>query len=444
MISHHAYTGRGGDVMRRKRNVLISVFMLLVLLCGSLPPAVHADTAITWPAGAKVISEEMFYGNSAIDRVMLPEGVLEIQADAFVNSSLREISLPSTITNIVGDPFVGSHLQTVHATKGTYAYQWAREKGYLVEYRALVIGERTFLRDDPDDRVIRRNVGDANEMTKMLKRVYGPLGTKYSVNQRINLSFSEIEDQIRSTFTDTMDQDVSLFFIATHGNDRGDGDLEMPYLGDQEDEAATAAFNSSGRWLSFDVLASWLNQYVKGKVIVILESCGSGSAIYSDEVAENSVQFLQTNKDFLLEGFHEGTVDGDTDTFAVKAIQAFEETDLGVANETGGAGKKGNGTGSMRQENKFYVLAASRHHEQSYGYKNDASVSVVMNFFTLWLIRGIGKAGSSPADVSPADGILTLRELFGYINKNGKVNGKTMQHVQCYPQNSRFECFLLK
>ena len=429
--------------MRKKSIDLISRFMLLVLLCGSFLPTANADSGITWPAGTKVVSEGMFYGNSAIDRVVLPEDVQEIRADAFVNSSLREITLPSTITNIVGDPFLGSQLQTVHATKGTYAYDWAREKGYLVEYRALVIGERTFLRDEPEDRVVRRNVGDANEMTKMLKRVYGPRGTKYNVNQRINLSLSEIENQIRSTFADTMDQDVSLFFIATHGNDRGNGELEMPYLGDQEDEEATAAFNRDGRWLSFDVLASWLNQYVKGKVIIVLESCGSGSAIYSDEVAENSVQLLlHTNQNFLAEGFHECTDEGDT--FAAKAIQVFEETDPGLTNETAAAGKKGNGTGSMRQENKFYVLAASRHQEQSYGYQNNAKVSVVMNFFTLWLIRGIGETGASPADVSPANGILTLRELFGYINKYGKVNGEKKQHVQCYPQNSDFECFLLK
>ena len=202
--------------------------------------------------------------------------------------------------------------------------------------------------------------------------------------------------------------------------------------------------SSDGRWLSFDVLASWLNQYVKGKVIVVLESCGSGSAIYSDEVAENNVRLLYTNKDFLVRGFLEGT--DKSDTFAAKAIQAFEETDPGWINENGGDGKKGNGTGSMRQENKFYVLAASRHHEQSYGYKNDASVSVVMNLFTLWLIRGIGKTGASPADVSPTNGILTLRELFAYIKKYGIVivNGEQAQHVQCYPQSSDFECFLLK
>ena len=228
--------------MRRKSIVLISLVLSLVLLCNSFPLAARADAEIAWPAGTTVVSEEMFYGNTAIDRVILPEGVREIRADAFVNSSLREITLPSSITSIEGDPFLGSNLQIVHATKGTYAYNWVRDHGYMVEYRALVIGERTFLRGKPEERVVRRNVGDANEMTSMLKRVYGPLGTKYSVNQRINLSRSEIENQIQSTFADTMDQDVSLFFIATHGNELGDGDLEMPYLGDQEDEEATAAF----------------------------------------------------------------------------------------------------------------------------------------------------------------------------------------------------------
>ena len=45
------------------------------------------------------------------------------------------------------------------------------------------------------------------------------------------------------------------------------------------------------RGLGMDLLlADWLNTYVQGKVIVILESCYAGYAIYSPDVQENGIK----------------------------------------------------------------------------------------------------------------------------------------------------------
>jgi hypothetical protein len=99
----------------------------------------------------------------------------------------------------------------------------------------------------------------------------------------------------------------------------------------------------------------------------------------------------------------------------------------------------------MRVENKFYVLTASDYQELSWGYEmEDADRS--FNYFTLWLIQGIGTTGSMPADAN-SDGQTTLNELYRYIQDVGDdfpfiTDLDTYyQHVQVYPANSSFVLF---
>ena len=445
--------------MKRRRRTAWALLLVFSLLCSVFPAGTAAGAGVVrWPKNAEIISEEMFYGNDELEQVIIPEGVREIRSKAFANSSLREITLPDSLEFIADDAFDGCDLETmiIHAKKGTNGYNWMRDRGYLAEYRALLIGEKTFYRDSREERIAQRNVNDVNNMKAMLQqKVYGPdpSGRRYDVEDYRDLSKDKIRVQIEDTFDGAMEQDVSLFFIATHGLRVRDGDLEMPFLlsqrfldlstlpeeGDPNYEdymkfkQDVQDFNANGRFLSFDTLASWLSE-VPGKVIVILESCGAGAAIY-DGISENSVSTM------LYAGKNSSaSADGD-DTFAERAVQAFAKADPGISAGPQTFEKRGAGTGALR-EPKFYVLAASRHNEDSYGTGGNNGT----NYFTDWLIRGVGRAGASPADKSPKDGYLTLRELFQYINgySSTGIGGGYEQHVQCYPQNSEFECFYLK
>ncbi len=303
------------------------------------------------------------------------------------------------------------------------------------KYRALLIGEKTFIRMNQYYELYldtaSRNESDANNMASMLGRVKGPSGAKYQVTKKINQSYSEIRSLIINTFKDTTDSDVSLFFIASHGNSDGDGELEMPYKGKVDDTGYLQEYLKKDS-LPFSTLASWLKQYVKGKVIVILESCGAGSAIYS---------YDEQNGLHSIIGYEEKkgqNGDAAARKIASKAIQAFQAADPGVVEP--------NSTGDLRSS-KFYVLAASRHHEMSWGYEGWYDSQ---NYFTKWLIDGVGKSGNSPADISPKDSYVTLTELFNYISKTGDhypfttSDGKTYyQHVQRYPVGSNYKLFRL-
>lgn len=313
-----------------------------------------------------------------------------------------------------------------------YICEW----GYQSTYRALLIGEYTFLEwkmiGSGDDQEVQfyistaqRNVGDVDNIASMLDSVYGHDGFgKYEITKKTDLHAKDIQNAIQSTFADTKDYDVSLFFIASHGNNYGDGEIVMPFLGDVENIDEAYAYYDDNL-LPFSTLASWMTQYIKGEVIVILESCGAGSAIYSAD-EQNSVTLRKDR----TENKEEITVD-----FAEAAIQAFSKADPGMrvySNEPS-KGDLANSTGDLRIP-KYYVLACSRHGELSWG-------NLYYNYFTHWLIEGVGSSGNSPADINPKDNAVTLTELYDYIKQ---YDGVYNQHVQRYPVNSQFKLFRFK
>lgn len=411
--------------------------LLAFLFLPILPGRSFAEDlkTLTLPQSLTTVAKEAFCGDTSLQKVVLQEGITSIQSRAFADSSVQEISLPDSLTYIAEDAFENTHIQTMTAPKGSYAYAWGREHQYITEYRALLIGEKTFLEGNEKVDVLR-NENDVARMAGMLGKVYGPEGIKYKTTRKINAGYYAIQSAIRTTFVDTMEQDVSIFFIASHGNNDGDGELVMPFMGDPNNYADRNAYEAK-RLLSFETLASWLS-VINGKVIVILESCGAGSSIY---IESNGAKRGAKTEDDLSEDFVQA------------AVKAFAKVDPGiVTKQEPEPNSNRKSTGDLRQP-KFYVLAAAAHQEKSYGYSNTSPDPV--NLFTMWLIQGVGELGDSPADTTPADNILILNELYEYIKTEGNkkkipvyVNGVldhyTYQHVQVYPEGSDQAIFVLK
>ncbi len=275
-------------------------------------------------------------------------------------------------------------------------------------YRALLIGEVAF------NPVCNRNWGDVNLMSSMLASRKGPTGASYSVVTKKDPTPSQIKSAISTTFAGADNDDVSLFFIATHGDASSTG----TYAG--------ALATSSGDFLLLYELANALNA-IPGKVIVILESCGSGAAVYDPTVAQNNVE-----------------------AFNNAAISAFSSLDTGVVekpyieyDKNGVEIEDSSNTGEFRKS-KFYVLTASRYLQLSWGTEQGP-----YNFFTYDLTNGVGTSGNMPADVNygNSDGYVTLNELFQYIKTIGDARsysyqGSTVhQNVQVYPTGSSYQLF---
>ena len=294
-------------------------------------------------------------------------------------------------------------------------------------YRALVIGEGSFpgsgMSSLPGSK-------DALLMTKMLNNVRGPAGSKWSVTHATDQTAEQIHQMIRNTFAGAEVGDVSLFYISTHGDQ--DYDINgryASYAGCLLVYPDYRYYNWYDRYtMTLSHLANWLCE-VPGQVIVMIDSCGSGSAIYG--VAGVSAP--------ALSGDQSGANVIDAPAFSPEAfdqavVDAFRDVDKGVLAP---------GQGVFVLENKFFVLTASAYRETSWSLKNKYS------YFTKWLTDGIKTKGKMPAD-SNKNKYTTLNELYGYMKK--KANGKTFryrgmnykQHVQVYPANSGFELFYRK
>ena len=287
------------------------------------------------------------------------------------------------------------------------------------DYRALLIGEENFSYD-----VCRRNRGDVLHMEHMLGTVSGLSGGRYSVTKKYDLSAKQVLNAIKTTFADADENDVSLFFIATHG----DVDLTGEYAG-------MLAMAPSGNLLLKDLAGAL--QAVPGKVIVILESCGSGAAVYANNSSGGS------DRKAMFETFKKRS-----EAFDAAAIRAFANADTGVRVRYGASdsGDARANTGEFRVENKFYVLTASRYQELSWGNEVE-DADRAYNYFTRWLVQGIGVSGAMPADANN-NGQTTLNELYRYISDIGDEfpftpsSGEVYyQHVQVYPNDSDYVLF---
>ena len=283
------------------------------------------------------------------------------------------------------------------------------------KYRALLIGEYRFPSSVERDRVAARMKGDVLQMKKLLSGVRGGKGGKYSVTYKYNRTNDQIHSLIDSTFKGAKSTDVSLFFISTHGV-VGESKTS-PWAG------ALLTVNSKGKdldYLQLGTLASWLKN-IPGKVIVIISSCSSGSAIVKD----GQLRIVSSGAE-------------DPAAFDDAVIRAFAEADECVND-----GAAGNG-GPFR-ENKFYVLTASKHDEVSWGWERyDDSASGSYNFITYFMREGA--TGKKPADANKNKKI-TLAELQSYVSKKCAKACRTtrgvtsIQHVQAYPAKSGFVIF---
>ena len=270
----------------------------------------------------------------------------------------------------------------------------------------------------------------ANDTTKiagMLNSVYGGRSEtlkKYSIVRSIDPDYYQVQSLIQSTFAGTTDDDVSFFFISTHGYSGGDGDLSMAYKYSTITESNIDKHYENDS-LPFSTLAQWLKQYVKGEVIIFISACGSGSAVYLNDEEQNGVRRIVSN-----------SYNDDGEIIAQKAISAFSAADPGIIVSTDDV--VANSTGDLRKP-KFYVLTAARHHEDSWGYEPDG------NIFADYITKAVGRSGSMPADMDK-DGVVNLDELFSYIKNHTDYETRTFQnryheHMQRYPAGSTYPLF---
>ena len=293
----------------------------------------------------------------------------------------------TTLKSLKNGTYYYVSIRSYHEFEGmTYYGQWSNviriKPGssatvYDVMYRAVTVGENSY-RESP----LKGCVNDATAMNGMLKGLKQP----YTAKLLNNASKTTIINGIRTAFADTWDNDVSVFYYSGHGvNAKGSSDYE---------QMQGALVSVDMQYITFKELAEELSK-VRGRVIVILDSCHSGASI-AKSVGENQE---------------------DLEAFNRAAIDAFSGYYLETEGEEGKANTR---MGELKQS-KFIVITAASAGQSSYDGKFDGS-GYYQGAFSAAIIKGLGckylygkYSGSMPADAN-GDGKITLIELYNYAS----------------------------
>lgn len=259
------------------------------------------------------------------------------------------------------------------------------------KYRAVLIGEENYME------VLN---GPQNDVNALNNTLIGFDKMHWETNCKVNASKKDILSLIASSFAGATENDISMFYYSGHGV-TGSGEY---YSG--------ALMTVDYEYITIQDLAELLSN-IPGKVVVILDSCGSGAAI-SNHMGVNALG--------IEEQF-------DAQQFNNQVITAFASLD----NTTTAKSKE-------LASNKFLVLTASAYEENSRTVLID---NIWGGAFTRGVTGSCGYNYNSRIWNSTMDGdmdhnnILTLQECYSFAASFASK----YQNAQVYPNNSSFKLF---
>ena len=95
------------------------ILLIALLLCAAMSASMAETGTLTLPKGTKSIQAEAFRNDKSVKKVVLPEGITSIGANAFTGSGLTSINLPASLKTISDTAFGSLKNVTVTAKKGT-------------------------------------------------------------------------------------------------------------------------------------------------------------------------------------------------------------------------------------------------------------------------------------------------------------------------------------
>lgn len=261
--------------------------------------------------------------------------------------------------------------------------------------RALLIGETSYA---------QRLQGPENDLAAM-SSLLGSLDNDYQVYTQLDATRNEIIDLIQVVFADATEEDVSLFYYSGHGV-TGAGEY---YSG--------ALQTVDYQYITTSDLAELLST-IPGKVIVLLDSCGSGATISGGTTYSESAG---VSADFDPQEFAEGVID------------AFRQRDQAMSV----------GRSQELQDEKFYVLTGSGYEETSLTIQEDGMWG---GLFTRGIVAGLSADYPDGIATAPMradtnrDQMVSMEECWTYTrNYAGE-----QQHVLRYPEDSDYQLFVKK
>ena len=113
--------------MKKLTTTILLITILMALFPRGAASAESGSDFYVFPLSLLVIEEEAFDGTAA-RTVMLPDGFLIIEENAFANVvSLTDVFIPHTTKYIANSAFPEMIDFVIHGEKGSYALEWAQE-----------------------------------------------------------------------------------------------------------------------------------------------------------------------------------------------------------------------------------------------------------------------------------------------------------------------------
>ena len=285
-----------------------------------------------------------------------------------------------------------------------------------IHYRALLIGETGYS---------TRLNGPENDIACMNTLLNG-ISNRFEVYAQQDASMDEVLDLIDIAFENATEDDVSLFYYSGHG------------VTNSGEYYSGALQTVDYRYITTFDLAEMLSG-IPGKIIVILDSCGSGATIYDgdgDEIDEDLEVSSEPNTGKSAE-----VLDFDPEVFNDDVMEAFEYYDPGlpvtpIESTIPGILR----SGELRQS-KFSVITSS-------SYEQNSQTTFLDGIWGGVLTRGIADAvgcrypggdylGDMPADFNENSSV-SFMELADYCIEY--VAGR--QKAMCYYGSGDMDLFI--
>lgn len=333
---------------RRFASLAVALALLTNILL--LPAGTRAESE---PLGFALTLLEAYVGET-VDLSARLTGATAGLSIVYTSSSPAVVSVDEAgVASILAE---GRVLITAQSSSGQSAQMYIRAVGAKPVRRALLLSEQRY----DDGRVRTGAVNTVQGLSDTLCALRYRTGTAFSVTVRVDSTEQTLRRAIETTFADTQQDDVSLFYISCHG--------EMV-------DGEPALLLHDGSSLNVRRLEEML-RCVQGQVVVLLDFCQSGAFIGAAAAQ----------------------------IYAEAAVRAF--------------------TNSALLNGKYLVLASCGADEDSYRISdtektNEANMSTV---FARALCEGLGwdldrdRSVSLRADTD-RDGIVTFTELWLYTRR---------------------------
>lgn len=242
------------------------------------------------------------------------------------------------------------------------------------KYYALLIGN--------SDYTEITNLPSVKRDLKAMKHALSGLNQSWKITAKKNLTGNQIASAIASAFKGATANDICLFYYSGHGMEDMDFNpgalMGITYSGDSAESDLLTA-----KRLRYD-----LDHACPGRVVVILETCGSGAVIYDGQ----PLSWEQSGR-----------------AFSDAVLTAFR-----------GAGITDPKTGELLSH-KYTVITTCEHGD--YGVNLPVEGDIEGGMLTYCIIKALGcgypdgrYTGSMPADTN-GDGALTLGELKPFADR---------------------------